>query len=59
MKVACDFISHENMARTDYIASELQLQRLVSRGDDVLQLHTALWYAWCAVSTAEAMIGEH
>ncbi|KAI1785486.1 hypothetical protein LXA43DRAFT_899759 [Ganoderma leucocontextum] len=57
-KVACDFISIENLARTHRVASELRLQRLVSRGDDVLQLHTVLWYAWCAATEAESTIGK-
>lgn len=58
VKVACDFLSIENLARTHHIASELRLQRLVSQGDDILQLHTALWYAWCTVTVAEAMTGK-
>ena len=51
VKVACDFLSIENLARTHRVASELRLQRLVSEGDDVLQLHTVLWYAWCAMAS--------
>lgn len=58
MKVACDFISLENLARTECIASELRLQRLIFQGDDVLQLHTVLWYAWRAVTIAEANTGK-
>ena len=54
VKVACDFLSIENLAKTLHVASELRLQRLVSEGDDVLQLHTVLWYAWCAMASASA-----
>lgn len=54
VKVACDFVSVENLERTCQVASELRLQRLVSQGDDVLQLPMLLWYAWCAVTAAES-----
>jgi hypothetical protein len=52
IKMAVDFISMSNIKRTHRLVSELRKQRLASSwGDDVLQLYTALWYAWVSLSS--------
>ena len=53
IKIATDFISVENLAETVHVMNGYRIHRLVMRsaedesGDDVLQLRTTLWYAWC------------
>ena len=47
IKIACDFLSIENLAETQRICSELREHRLATKsGDDVLQFFTTLWHAW-------------
>lgn len=47
VKIACDFISIENVAETRRICDELRQHRLATGvGEDVLQLYTTLWHAW-------------
>ncbi|KAI1783267.1 hypothetical protein LXA43DRAFT_903881 [Ganoderma leucocontextum] len=58
IKVACDFVSAGNLSTTESLVSELRARRLLERGDDVLQLYTLLWYAWCSVSAEVALIQE-
>jgi lysine-specific demethylase 3 len=51
IKVACDFVSVDNLRRTERLVSELRRQRLATAyGDDVLAFHLMLWYAWQALS---------
>jgi len=52
IKIACDFVSMENLQRTRQVASELRQQRLCTgTGQDVLQLFTTLYYAFVALRT--------
>ncbi|KAI0041160.1 hypothetical protein FA95DRAFT_1611228 [Auriscalpium vulgare] len=51
IKVACDFLSAENLLASVQVAKELRLQRLSAQyGDDVLQLNLSLWTAWSSLS---------
>ncbi|KAI1782476.1 hypothetical protein LXA43DRAFT_905672 [Ganoderma leucocontextum] len=58
IKVACDFVSAGNLSATERLVSELRARRLSEHGDDVLQLYTLLWYAWCSVSAEVVLIQE-
>ncbi len=54
IKIACDFVSMENLKYTLQVASELHLERLCSStGQDVLQLFTTLYYAFVALRTIQ------
>ncbi|RDX40357.1 hypothetical protein OH76DRAFT_1334227, partial [Lentinus brumalis] len=47
IKVACDFVSLQNIDRTLGLLQEQRKHRLYNQGpEDVLQLHVLLWYAW-------------
>jgi hypothetical protein len=47
MKIACDYVSIANLLATLQVARELREHRLATQsGDDVLQYHTLLWYAY-------------
>ncbi|KAA1479430.1 hypothetical protein DENSPDRAFT_855380 [Dentipellis sp. KUC8613] len=46
IKVACDFVSIENLPTTLQVAQEYRQERLVKEGDDVLQIYKTLWDAW-------------
>jgi hypothetical protein len=51
IKIACDFMSLDNITTTQQLVGELRQQRLsTSWGDDVLQFYEALWYAWRSLS---------
>jgi hypothetical protein len=51
IKIACDFMSVDNLKRTERVAGELRRQRLaVLYGDDVLAFYLTLWYTWEALS---------
>jgi hypothetical protein len=51
VKIACDFISIENVAETQRICDELRQHRLATGvGEDVLQLYTTLWHAWMTLT---------
>jgi len=51
IKIACDFISIENLAATYRLVGEFREHRLSQRtGDDVLQLFVTLWFAWMWLS---------
>ncbi|KAI0067318.1 hypothetical protein BV25DRAFT_1794905, partial [Artomyces pyxidatus] len=50
IKIACDFITVENLDLTAQVWKELRVQRLVGQyGDDVLQLESCLWHAWSSL----------
>ncbi|KAI0689623.1 hypothetical protein C8T65DRAFT_588529 [Cerioporus squamosus] len=52
IKVACDFVSPQNIDRTLELTSEFRLHRLSSQaGEDILQAYTMLWYAWLSVTS--------
>ena len=59
IKVAFDFVSMDNLKRTERVACELRRQRLAaSYGDDVLAFYWTLWYTWEALSCEQtATIG--
>lgn len=46
MKIACDFMSIENLDATIQVSKELRQHRLSAGGEDVLQLYLTLWHAW-------------
>lgn len=51
IKIACDFISVENLDATLQVSKELRRHRLSEGGEDVLQLLLTLWYAWIHLDT--------
>lgn len=52
IKLACDFVSPENLLRTQSLIKEFREQYLATGwGDDVLQYYTTLWYAWITLSS--------
>jgi hypothetical protein len=51
IKIACDFMSVNNLKRTEHVAGELCWQRMAALyGDDVLTFYLMLWYTWEALS---------
>ncbi|KAI0055412.1 Clavaminate synthase-like protein, partial [Artomyces pyxidatus] len=47
IKIACDFLSVQDLLASERLVHELRTQRLATDfGDDVLQFYTSLWYAW-------------
>jgi hypothetical protein len=47
MKIACDFISIDNVTETQRVHEELRRHRLATgAGEDVLQLYASVWHAW-------------
>ena len=51
IKVASDYMSIDNLRRTEALVGELRRQRLASAyGDDVLAFYVTLWYAWQSLS---------
>jgi hypothetical protein len=51
IKVASDFLSIDNLRRTESLVGELRRQRLAAAyGDDVLAFYVTLWYAWQSLS---------
>ena len=52
LKVACDFVSVHNLKHMAALRPAQRKHRLHAGGaEDVLQLHTLLWYAWLSAST--------
>ena len=49
IKVACDFVSAENLDITEGLIPGLRAYRLRTPMDDILQLHTTVWFAWLSV----------
>jgi hypothetical protein len=51
IKIACDFVSLNNLMETLKLFDEFREHRLSTGvGDDVLQLFNMLWYAWVSLS---------
>jgi hypothetical protein len=51
IKVASDYMSIDNLKRTEALVGKLRRQRLASAyGDDVLAFYVTLWYAWQSLS---------
>lgn len=56
IKIACNFISMDNLIETRRLVDEFRQQRLSTKegdvifGDDVLQLYTTMWYTWLSLS---------
>ena len=46
MKIACDFVSIENLEATVQVSKELCQHHISAGGEDVLQLYLMLWHAW-------------
>ena len=47
IKVACDFVSPENVERCKVLTREFREQNeMKAWKEDVLQLHTMMWFAW-------------
>lgn len=52
MKIACDFVSIENLDATIKVSKELRKHRLsLGKGEEVLQPCLTLWYAWIHMDT--------
>ena len=52
VKIACDFVSVHNLADMAALVTDQRKHRLSGgESEDVLQLHTILWYAWQSAST--------
>jgi len=52
IKIACDFISLQNLAETCHVASELREHRLTSQwGEDILALYDTLYHAYRSFPT--------
>ncbi|KAI0063948.1 hypothetical protein BV25DRAFT_1774783, partial [Artomyces pyxidatus] len=50
VKVACDFLSMENLRVTEWVSQDFRHHRLAGGSTlDVLQLHPTLWYTWKAL----------
>ncbi|EKM59423.1 uncharacterized protein PHACADRAFT_249898 [Phanerochaete carnosa HHB-10118-sp] len=60
IKVACDFISPDNIDRCENLTKEFREQnQSMAWKEDVLQLRTAMWFAWLSCSRQEKeMRGE-
>jgi hypothetical protein len=51
IKIACDYVSLDNLMETVRLFDEFREHRLATgEGDDVLQLFNILWYAWQSLS---------
>ena len=51
IKIACDYVSMDNLMETVRLFDEFREHRLaIGEGDDVLQLFNMLWYAWKSLS---------
>jgi hypothetical protein len=50
IKIACDYVSIENVSQTARLIDQFHEQHLAIDSDNVLQLYVMLWYAWVSVS---------
>ena len=46
IKIACDFVSPDNIGRCETLTSEFREQNQPTAWEDVLQLCTMMWFAW-------------
>ncbi|KAI0091874.1 hypothetical protein BDY19DRAFT_927217 [Irpex rosettiformis] len=54
IKVACDFVSPENINRCEILTKEFREQnQSMAWKEDVLQLRTMMWFAWLSCSRQE------
>ena len=59
IKVACDFVSPENIGRCETLTSEFREQnQSMAWKEDVLQLRTMMWFAWLSCVRQEKEILE-
>ncbi|KAI0057927.1 hypothetical protein BV25DRAFT_1811707 [Artomyces pyxidatus] len=64
VKVACDFLSMENLGVSEWLSHDFRSHRLAGgTTQDVLQLQPTLWYAWQALNklydeSSESVAGE-
>ncbi|TBU33518.1 Clavaminate synthase-like protein [Dichomitus squalens] len=59
IKVACDFVSPENVERCEVLTREFREQNHVKAWkEDVLQLRTMMWFAWVSCVREEKRIRE-
>ena len=55
IKIAVDFVSPENIDRCEKLTKEFRKQNQSKVWkEDVLQLHTMMWFAWQSCSILEA-----
>ncbi|KAG9310629.1 hypothetical protein JVU11DRAFT_9197 [Chiua virens] len=58
IKIACDFVSPENLHATVKLVQDFRSHRLYNKsGDDLLQLPLMLWYAWLTTSLQGEKLG--
>ena len=54
IKVACDFVSPENITRCEVLTKEFREQnQSMAWKEDVLQLRTLMWFAWLSCTRQE------
>ena len=54
IKVACDFVSPENIERCEILTREFREQnQSMAWKEDVLQLRTMMWFAWLSCARQE------
>ena len=59
IKVACDFVSPENVERCGVLTREFREQnQLKAWKEDVLQLRTMMWFAWLSCAAQEKRLRE-
>ncbi|KAI1797007.1 hypothetical protein LXA43DRAFT_985519 [Ganoderma leucocontextum] len=59
IKVACDFVSPENVERCSVLTREFREQnQLKAWKEDVLQLRTMMWFAWLSCVTQEKRLRQ-
>jgi hypothetical protein len=57
IKIACDFLSIENLPASHQLTGELRAQRLIHNWpEDVLQLEITLWHAWNSLHKLRGMV---
>ena len=59
IKVACDFVSPENVERCSTLTREFRAQNQTKAWkEDVLQLRTMMWFAWLSCGAQERRLRE-
>ncbi|KAI0080657.1 hypothetical protein K474DRAFT_1614902 [Panus rudis PR-1116 ss-1] len=60
IKVACDFVSPENIDRCENLTREFREQnQSMAWKEDVLQLRTMMWFAWLSATRQEKELQGH